>query len=93
MPESWESQPNLQRLRSRARLGIKKGLDNTRALLEALGSPQLSFPSVLIAGTNGKGSVGAFLAHALQASGRTVGWTTSPHLVNETERIWIDGGP
>jgi dihydrofolate synthase/folylpolyglutamate synthase len=93
MPESWESQPNLQRLRSRARLGIKKGLDNTRALLEALGSPQLSFPSVLIAGTNGKGSVGAFLAHALKASGRTVGWTTSPHLVNETERIWIDGGP
>ena len=93
MPESWESLPNLQRLRSRARLGIKKGLDNTRALLEALGSPQLSFPSVLIAGTNGKGSVGAFLAYALQASGRTVGWTTSPHLVNETERVWIDGGP
>ncbi|HET6330721.1 MAG TPA: Mur ligase family protein [Holophagaceae bacterium] len=93
MPESWESLPNLQRLRSRSRLGIKKGLDNTRALLEALGSPQLSFPSVLIAGTNGKGSVGAFLAHALRASGRTVGWTTSPHLVNETERVWIDGGP
>lgn len=93
MPESWESLPNLQRLRSRSRLGIKRGLENARALLEALGRPELGFPSVLIAGTNGKGSVGAFLAHALQASGRTVGWTTSPHLVHETERIWIDGGP
>lgn len=93
MPESWESLPNLQRLRSRSHLGIKRGLENTRALLESLGNPHLGFPSVLIAGTNGKGSVGAFLAHALQASGRTVGWTTSPHLVYENERIWIDGGP
>ena len=93
MPESWESLPNLQRLRGRSHLGIKRGLENTHALLEALGRPELSFPSVLIAGTNGKGSVGAFLAHALRASGRTVGWTTSPHLVHETERIWIDGGP
>lgn len=93
MPESWESQPNLQRLRGRSHLGIKRGLENTRALLEALGQPQLGFPSVLIAGTNGKGSVGAFLAHALRASGRTVGWTTSPHLVHEAERIWIDGAP
>ncbi|HTL99014.1 MAG TPA: Mur ligase family protein [Holophagaceae bacterium] len=91
--ESWEAQPNLQRLRSRSHLGIKRGLDNIRALLEGLGDPQAGFPSMLIAGTNGKGSVGAFLAHALKASGRTVGWTTSPHLVDETERIWIDGGP
>ena len=93
MPESWESLPNLHRLRGRSHLGIKRGLDNTHALLNALGRPELSFPSVLIAGTNGKGSVGAFLAHALRSSGRTVGWTTSPHLVHETERIWIDGGP
>ena len=93
MAEAWESLPNLQRLRSRSHLGIKRGLDNTRALLEGLGSPELGFPSILVAGTNGKGSVGAFLAHALQASGRTVGWTTSPHLVDETERIWIDGAP
>ena len=93
MPESWEALPNLQRLRSRSHLGIKRGLDNIRALLGGLGDPQAGFPSVLIAGTNGKGSVGALLAHALQASGRTVGWTTSPHLVDETERVWIDGGP
>lgn len=93
MAEAWESLPNLQRLRGRSHLGIKRGLDNIRALLEALGHPETGYPSVLIAGTNGKGSVGSFLAHALQASGRTVGWTTSPHLVDETERIWIDGGP
>ena len=93
MAEAWESLPNLQRLRGRSHLGIKRGLGNTHALLEALGRPELSFPSILIAGTNGKGSVGAFLAYALKESGRTVGWTTSPHLVNETERIWIDGGP
>lgn len=93
MAETWESLPNLQQLRGRSHLGIKRGLDNIRALLEGLGSPQRNFPSMLVAGTNGKGSVGAFLAHALKASGRTVGWTTSPHLVDESERIWIDGAP
>ena len=93
MAEAWESMPNLQRLRSRSHLGIKRGLDNIRALLDALGHPESGFPCMLIAGTNGKGSVGAFLAFALKESGRTVGWTTSPHLVDEVERIWIDGGP
>ena len=93
MPETWESLPNLERLRGRSHLGIKRGLDNIHALLNALGRPESGFPSMLIAGTNGKGSVGAFLAHALKASGRTVGWTTSPHLVDEIERIWVDGSP
>lgn len=58
MPEAWESFPNLHRLQGRSHLGIKRGLDNIRALLEGLGNPHLGFPSVLIAGTNGKGSVG-----------------------------------
>ena len=48
---------------------------------------------VLLAGTNGKGSTGAFLAHALQACGLRTGWTTSPHLVSPAERIWVDGAP
>jgi dihydrofolate synthase/folylpolyglutamate synthase len=48
---------------------------------------------VLIAGTNGKGSTGAFLAHMLKAAGLVVGWTTSPHLTEVTERIWLDGAP
>jgi dihydrofolate synthase/folylpolyglutamate synthase len=81
----------LERLQARSHFGIKKGLDNIRALLEAMGSPQVLAPVVLVAGTNGKGSTGAFLAHALRACGLRVGWTTSPHLVSPAERIWVDG--
>nr|WP_320133117.1 Mur ligase family protein [uncultured Holophaga sp.] len=83
----------IQRLEARGHWGIKPSLANPLALLEALGHPQRSFPAVLIAGTNGKGSTGAFLSHALRAAGIRVGWTTSPHLVSPTERIWIDGAP
>lgn len=84
---------SIPRLHERGHLGIKVGLDNIRALLEGLGCPDAGFPVVLIAGTNGKGSTGAFLAHMLKAAGFTVGWTTSPHLVDVTERIWVDGEP
>jgi len=89
--EQAEAFPFMQRLESRGHWGIKMGLDNPRALLQGLGHPERGIPCVLIAGTNGKGSTGAFLAQALRASGLTVGWTTSPHLVAPTERIWIDG--
>ncbi|MCE1229410.1 MAG: bifunctional folylpolyglutamate synthase/dihydrofolate synthase, partial [Firmicutes bacterium] len=85
--------PHLQRLDERGHWGIKLGLENPRRLLAALGHPEQRFPAVLIAGTNGKGSTGAFLAHALKACGHRIGWTTSPHLVSPTERIWIDGAP
>jgi dihydrofolate synthase/folylpolyglutamate synthase len=84
---------HIPRLQERGHLGIKCGLENIRALLDALGRPEESFPVVLIAGTNGKGSTGAFLAHMLKAAGLVVGWTTSPHLVDITERIWVDGEP
>ncbi|HEX9081405.1 MAG TPA: Mur ligase family protein [Holophagaceae bacterium] len=83
----------LPRLHARGHFGIKCGLENIRALLAGLGHPEDSYPSVLIAGTNGKGSTGAFLAHMLRAAGFVVGWTTSPHLVDVTERIWVDGAP
>jgi dihydrofolate synthase/folylpolyglutamate synthase len=82
---------NLQRLDARGHWGIKCGLDNPRALLETLEHPERAFPAVEIVGTNGKGSTGAFLANALKAAGYKVGWTTSPHLLSPTERIWIDG--
>jgi dihydrofolate synthase/folylpolyglutamate synthase len=81
----------LSTLESRGHWGIKKGLDNIRLLLGTLGHPEKSFPAILIAGTNGKGSTGAFLAYALKSAGVKVGWTTSPHLLSPTERIWIDG--
>jgi len=83
----------IPRLLERGHLGIKCGLENIRTLLGALGRPDENFPVVLIAGTNGKGSTGAFLAHMLKAAGFVVGWTTSPHLVDVTERIWVDGEP
>lgn len=83
----------IPRLQERGHFGIKCGLENIRALLDALGHPEESFPVVLIAGTNGKGSTGAFLAHMLKAAGLKVGWTTSPHLVDLTERIWVNGAP
>jgi len=89
-----EYQPaHIPRLLERGHLGIKCGLENIQALLEGLGRPDEGFPVVLIAGTNGKGSTGAFLAHMLKAAGFVVGWTTSPHLVDVTERIWVDGEP
>jgi len=71
--------------------GIKLGLDNIRALLDVLDHPERSYPSVLIAGTNGKGSVAAMLESMLRAHGIRVGMFTSPHLVRPNERIRIDG--
>ncbi|MFN8011447.1 MAG: Mur ligase family protein [Holophagaceae bacterium] len=81
----------LSRLAARGHWGIKRGLQNIHALLARLDHPERACPVVLIGGTNGKGSTGAFLAHALQAGGRRVGWTTSPHLVHPRERVWIGG--
>lgn len=69
----------------------KFSLDEIRVLLEDLGNPQLSFPSVLIAGTNGKGSTAATLASILTASGLRAGLYTSPHLHRANERIRVDG--
>jgi dihydrofolate synthase/folylpolyglutamate synthase len=66
-------------------------LGEMRILAEALGNPQLKFPSVLVAGTNGKGSTSATLASILQAGGYRTGLYTSPHLSRVNERIRIDG--
>lgn len=70
---------------------IKLGLANTEALLDALGRPQDSFPSVQIAGTNGKGSVAAMLDAVARAAGIRTGLYTSPHLVSITERMRLAG--
>jgi len=69
----------------------KFSLDEIRTLLEQLGNPQREFPSVLIAGTNGKGSTAATLASILTASGLRTGLYTSPHLARVNERIRING--
>ncbi|HKI51159.1 MAG TPA: folylpolyglutamate synthase/dihydrofolate synthase family protein [Geothermobacteraceae bacterium] len=72
------------------KFGIKLGLDNIRTLLGRLGSPQLLYPCVHVAGTNGKGSTAVALAGILQNSGYRVGLYTSPHLHSFTERIQVD---
>jgi len=66
-------------------------LEEMRTLLEELGDPQLRFHSVLIAGTNGKGSTAATLASILAAAGHKVGLYTSPHLARANERIRVLG--
>ena len=68
----------------------KFSLDEFRVLLDTLGNPHRRFPSVLIAGTNGKGSTAATLASILTASGMRTGLYTSPHLERPNERIRLD---
>ena len=69
----------------------KFSLEEVRTLLQALGDPQRQFRSVLIAGTNGKGSTAATLASILTASGLRTGLYTSPHLERPNERIRLGG--
>jgi dihydrofolate synthase/folylpolyglutamate synthase len=71
----------------------KRTLDRMRGLVEALGQPQRTFPSIHVTGTNGKGSTVAYVAALLAATGLRVGTYTSPHLHNITERVRIDGRP
>lgn len=68
-------------------------LERVRAALDALGRPDRQYPAVLIAGTNGKGTVAALTAAALQRAGARVGLYTSPHLVHFEERIRVNGVP
>ncbi len=83
--------PELEFLFSLTDFGIKLGLDKTRNLLEKLDNPHLRYPSVLIAGTNGKGSVAKTLANILTTAGYRTGLYTSPHLVRIGERIVYNG--
>ncbi|HEU5393970.1 MAG TPA: folylpolyglutamate synthase/dihydrofolate synthase family protein, partial [Candidatus Methylomirabilis sp.] len=83
----------LQYLYGLQRLGIKLGLENIRRLLQVLGSPERAFRAVHVGGTNGKGSTAAMLAAVLQAAGFRVGLYTSPHLLDFSERIRVNGEP
>ena len=81
----------IQRLEKLETIGIKLGLDQIRLLLSFLGNPQDSYPSILIAGTNGKGSVSAMLEAILRLHGYRTGHYTSPHLTSIRERIRLKG--
>ncbi|HEX7155229.1 MAG TPA: folylpolyglutamate synthase/dihydrofolate synthase family protein [Thermoanaerobaculia bacterium] len=78
-------------LESLQRVGIALGLGRTRRLLRQLGRPHLTYPSVIVAGTNGKGSTAATVASIFRASGYRTALYTSPPLVDERERWMLDG--
>ncbi|HER42857.1 MAG TPA: bifunctional folylpolyglutamate synthase/dihydrofolate synthase, partial [Candidatus Eisenbacteria bacterium] len=82
--------PNIDFLDSLRPTRMKLGLENVSKLLRALGDPQNSYPSILVAGTNGKGSVCAYITSILMAAGLRVGTFFSPHLFRVNERIRLD---
>jgi dihydrofolate synthase / folylpolyglutamate synthase len=71
----------------------KLGLERIAAVLAALGNPQGAYRVVHVAGTNGKGSTCAMIDAGLRAAGVRTGLFTSPHLIEPTERIQVDGFP
>jgi dihydrofolate synthase/folylpolyglutamate synthase len=83
----------MARLEAAGRFGIVPGLERTRWLLDRLGDPHLGLAGVLIAGTNGKGSVAALIDSMARATGRRTALLAKPHLVRWGERIVLDGEP
>ncbi len=73
--------------------GAKFGIDRMGLLAAAIGHPERSVPCIHVAGTNGKGSVGAMLEAVFRAAGWRTGLYTSPHLVRLGERVRVDGRP
>jgi dihydrofolate synthase/folylpolyglutamate synthase len=72
---------------------MKLGLDQIKCLLDLIDHPENRFPSIHIAGTNGKGSTAALFESVLRCAGYRTGLYTSPHLVDVRERILISGRP
>jgi dihydrofolate synthase/folylpolyglutamate synthase len=94
VPVTYESAvQNLLALGFELSSNRKFDLAHMRRLVEALGNPQRKFPSVLIAGTNGKGSTAATFASIVQSAGYRTGLYTSPHLLRANERIQINQEP
>jgi dihydrofolate synthase / folylpolyglutamate synthase len=83
----------LRRLYALESRGRKLGLERMQAACAHFGHPERAFEVVHVAGTNGKGTVSAFVASMARASGKRVGLYTSPPLVRFVERIQVDGAP
>ncbi len=81
----------IEYLFSLRRMNIKLGLDNINYLMDFLGRPEQSFPSIHVAGTNGKGSTCTILESIYRAAGYKTGRYTSPHLLDVRERIQVNG--
>ncbi len=75
------------------KFGMKFGLQGIRTLLRSLDHPEQKFPSIHIAGTNGKGSTASMIAAVFTVAGYKTGLYTSPHLIRFNERIRINGKP
>lgn len=80
-------------LESLLMFGVRPGLDTTQTLCDALNSPQKSFETIHVVGTNGKGSTSYYLSLILSAHGKKTGLYTSPHLVSLRERLRIGNIP
>jgi dihydrofolate synthase/folylpolyglutamate synthase len=80
-------------LQSYQHFGVHLGLERIKQILEKLDNPHQKVPIIHIAGTNGKGSVCAYLSSILTEAGYRVGRYTSPHLIDWTERICINQKP
>lgn len=81
----------LDNIQKGRRFGSLPGVKVSGRMLERLGNPQKGMPVIHVAGTNGKGSVSAFLCSVLREAGLRTGMFTSPHLVDFEERIQVDG--
>ncbi|HAJ79082.1 MAG TPA: hypothetical protein DCO75_04860, partial [Fibrobacteres bacterium] len=81
----------IDRLFSRTRHGIKLGIDRMLAASDEAGNPQNAYSSIHVAGTNGKGSVCAYMESVIRSTGFKTGLFTSPHIVNFEERFIING--
>ena len=80
----------IEKIQSKRRFGKAYGRDVTAEMMKRLGHPEADMKIIHIAGTNGKGSVCAYLQAILMAEGKRTGFFTSPHLVSVNERIRMD---
>lgn len=92
-PPFVAEEPATRWLFSLNRFGIRPGLRRIRSLLADLGHPERDVPSLVVAGTNGKGSTTRMLAQLLRSAGYRVGCFTSPHLLRVYERLTINDRP
>jgi dihydrofolate synthase/folylpolyglutamate synthase len=87
----WGYEAAFDFIMSREHFGIKLGLENITGFLNRIDNPQNKYPSIHIAGTNGKGSTAAYIESIMRQAGYRTGIFTSPHLVDFRERIRING--
>ena len=89
--EDWSAEEAERWLLARERFGMRFGLDRMHRLLNVLGLPRVSYPTVHVVGTNGKSSTTRMIAALLAREGLRAGCYTSPHLLSYRERMQIDG--